>query len=320
MLLDTEMSADSNMGYNHDAILASVLNRHSITFQSGAVNSSSSSAELIPMMATNHSYGVTGMSNVGNSGTNLMNHGSNNNSRIMNSGGLNTSGGGGGLIYDSATGLKHDLELAVDWSIQEQSRLEEGLVRFADEPSIMRYIKIAAILPEKTVRDVALRCRWMTRKENGKRRKQEEQYMGKKVKDRKENLGESSSHLNLPPPPALNMNAYSLMAHRMNQNDHISCEVLGGTTRHLLGENIQILSQISANLETFKIHDNVNLFCHSRNNLTAILNNLRDMPGIMSHMPPLPVSVNEDLINSILPNTSLYGSGNGIYMKQEPRC
>ena len=28
---------------------------------------------------------------------------------------------------------------------------------------------------------------------------------------------------------------------------------------------------------------------------------MRDMPGLMSQMPPLPVSVNEDLANSILP-------------------
>lgn len=33
--------------------------------------------------------------------------------------------------------------------------------RYADETSIMKYIKIAAILQDKTVRDVALRCRWM---------------------------------------------------------------------------------------------------------------------------------------------------------------
>lgn len=26
---------------------------------------------------------------------------------------------------------------------------------------MMKYVKIAALLPEKTVRDVALRCRWM---------------------------------------------------------------------------------------------------------------------------------------------------------------
>lgn len=33
--------------------------------------------------------------------------------------------------------------------------------RFADEPGIIRYVKIAATLRNKTVRDVALRCRWL---------------------------------------------------------------------------------------------------------------------------------------------------------------
>lgn len=35
------------------------------------------------------------------------------------------------------------------------------ICRYANEPSIMKYIKIAALLRDKTVRDVALRCRWM---------------------------------------------------------------------------------------------------------------------------------------------------------------
>jgi hypothetical protein len=30
---------------------------------------------------------------------------------------------------------------------------------------------------------------------------------------------------------------------------------------------------------------------------------MREMPGIMSRMPPLPVSIDEDLANSILPST-----------------
>lgn len=34
--------------------------------------------------------------------------------------------------------------------------------RHASESSIIRYAKIAMSLPNKTVRDVALRCRWMT--------------------------------------------------------------------------------------------------------------------------------------------------------------
>ena len=34
--------------------------------------------------------------------------------------------------------------------------------RYAREPNVMRYIKIAAMLPNRTIRDVALRCWWAT--------------------------------------------------------------------------------------------------------------------------------------------------------------
>ena len=34
--------------------------------------------------------------------------------------------------------------------------------RYASEPTIVRYAKIAMKMKDKTVRDVALRCRWMT--------------------------------------------------------------------------------------------------------------------------------------------------------------
>ncbi|KAL6568786.1 hypothetical protein OROHE_003527 [Orobanche hederae] len=94
-------------------------------------------------------------------------------------------GPGGGIIFSSSVGqnslessctttflvdpvsrLKHDTGLAAEWSIDEQLKLEEGLARCANEPSSMlRYIKIAASLHNKTVRDVALRCRWMTEAE-----------------------------------------------------------------------------------------------------------------------------------------------------------
>jgi hypothetical protein len=34
------------------------------------------------------------------------------------------------------------------------------IFRYAHEPTIIKYIKIAAMLPTKTIRDVALRCWW----------------------------------------------------------------------------------------------------------------------------------------------------------------
>lgn len=36
------------------------------------------------------------------------------------------------------------------------------IYRYATEPSVFRYAKIAMKMKDKTVRDVALRCRWMT--------------------------------------------------------------------------------------------------------------------------------------------------------------
>ncbi|KAL7132209.1 hypothetical protein ABFS83_12G056300 [Erythranthe nasuta] len=81
------------------------------------------------------------------------------------------------------------------------------------------------------------------------------------------------------------------------------------TTRHLLEENNQAFGQISANLSTLKLQENINLFSHTRNNITAILNDMRNMPGIMSRMPPLPVLLNEELASSIFPHSAQFPSG-----------
>ncbi|MFQ6641225.1 hypothetical protein Gotur_016050, partial [Gossypium turneri] len=58
---------------------------------------------------------------------------------------------------------------------------------YASEPSIIRYAKITRQLQNKTVKDVALRCRWMTKKENTKRGK-EEHNIARKSRDKKESV------------------------------------------------------------------------------------------------------------------------------------
>ncbi|XXG87289.1 hypothetical protein AAC387_Pa11g2010 [Persea americana] len=302
-----KMAANSNMSFHHGVIQASTFNRHAIAFQSGAINSS---AGMIP---------------VGNSGGFGIIPGGNS-AGMSNMAGVIPSGGSGcGLLLDTLPGLKHDGGLAVEWSFDEQSILEEGLAKYADETNIMRYIKIAAALRQKTVRDVALRCRWMTRKENGKRRKPEDHYTGKKMKDRKEKLMDSASKTNIPLAPQQNILAYSFMMQHREDNDRNSCDALSGTTRHLLDENDRVFSQIAANLATFKIQDNMDLFFRTKNNITAILNDMRRMPGIMSRMPPLPVSIDEELTNTIFCGTGqmqtpTFGSPHSISLKQEPRC
>ncbi|XP_042979655.1 uncharacterized protein LOC122309927 isoform X2 [Carya illinoinensis] len=284
------MAAESNTGFHLQETFGSVMNRHAISFQSGAINSSS---EMMPL---DNYYGI-------NSTADLLFFG--NSSNIINISPVICQPGNpsaSSLVHDSVPGLKHDTEFAVEWSVEEQYKLKEGLDKFVDEPSIMKYIKIAATLHNKTVRDVALRCRWLTRK----RRKSEEHNVGKKVNIRKDKLVESSLKTNIHSAPPLNVAANSLMMRNMDQNEIMAYGVsgIGGPTKHLLEQNAQAFNQITDNLSIRKVEDNINLFCRTRNNLNAILNDMRQMPGIMSHMPPLPVFINEDLANSILHYTT----------------
>ncbi|KAH9658850.1 hypothetical protein KPL70_023646 [Citrus sinensis] len=307
--------SESNLMAEED----SLNRRNVISFQSGAVNSSS---EVMMMMMNPCASSTAGM----NLNTNMVFPG--NSSLIGNSSLASAPGFVQAAANSSSTslsvsipGLKHDAGLAVEWTVQEQYKLEQGLLNYADEPNIMKYIRIASTLQDKTVRDVAMRCRWMTRK----RRKAEEHYLGKKVNNRKDKLVELNLKTNIPLVMQQNNTAYPVTMQHMYRNVPISFEVLGisGTTRHLLEQNALAFSQIRANLSTFKLQDNIELFCRTRSNVSAILNDMRCTPGIMSQMPPLPESINEDLTSSILPNASqsmMLSSPTGIQLKQEPRC
>nr|XP_016438103.1 PREDICTED: uncharacterized protein LOC107764091 [Nicotiana tabacum] len=201
------------------------------------------------------------------------------------------------VVGPTQAALRHNPGLAVDWTPDEQSLLEELLAKYATESNISRYAKIAMQLKDKTVRDVALRCRWMTKKEIGKRRKDD--HNSRKNKDKKEKVTDSmqkSTHVanraNGPP--------YAQSVMSMDSDDGISYKAIGGTTGQLLEQNAQALDKISANFAIFKIQENINLFCQARNNILSILNDLNDAPEIMRQMPPLPVKLNDELANSML--------------------
>ncbi|KAL9244278.1 hypothetical protein vseg_018074 [Gypsophila vaccaria] len=204
------------------------------------------------------------------------------------------------LLLESVPGLKHGAGLAVEWAEDEQNKLEEGLVKFKDEPSVMKYIKIAATLREKTVRDVALRCRWMTRK----RRKQDESNLGRKVYDRKDKFVESSSKTNL---PSVSIPNVPLYAPPIDQNQRLKCEVLSSTAKQLLEQNLQVFNQIDNNITCLKLQDNIDLFCRARDNINdinAILNNMGGFSDKMRQMQGLPI-IDQNLFGSILPRTTL---------------
>ncbi|KAM3191424.1 hypothetical protein ACQJBY_068975 [Aegilops geniculata] len=179
-----------------------------------------------------------------------------------------------------------------DWTPYELSIFQEGLARYAREPTIMKYIKIAAMLPTKTIRDVALRCRWTAGKES-RRRKPDEFYAGKRIRDLKEKMVVSTSLANFQMAPPNNLVPFSMSMHH-------PVPVLDNAIQHLLEENIQLLNQISANIETFKLGENMDLFLHTNNNIRTILKRMSEMPGVMGQMRPLPEPVNEGQLNSLL--------------------
>lgn len=214
-----------------------------------------------------------------------------------------TSRYNGVAVPDSSVTHRNNTGISVLWTSQEQSILDELLTKYETQNNIVRYAKIAMKLKDKTVRDVALRIRWMSKKENGKRRK-EDHNPSRKSKDKKdkviESLAKSSQVANRSsgPPHA------QLMVVSMESDDGISYEAIGGITGHLLEQNAQELDQISANFSTnfspFKIRENINRLWHARNNILTILNDsLNNNPEIMKQMPPLPVMLNEELANSI---------------------
>ncbi|KAM3211724.1 hypothetical protein ACQJBY_065065 [Aegilops geniculata] len=155
-----------------------------------------------------------------------------------------------------------------DWTPYELSIFQEGLARYAREPTIMKYIKIAAMLPTKTIRDVALRCRWTAGKES-RRRKPDEFYAGKRIRDLKEKMVVSTSLANFQMAPPNNLVPFSMLMHHPGQNSLAANE--DNATQHLLEENNQLLNQISANIETFKLGENMDLFLRTNNNIRTIL-------------------------------------------------
>ncbi|KAK2966601.1 hypothetical protein RJ640_025286 [Escallonia rubra] len=207
------------------------------------------------------------------------------------------------VVGPTQAALRHNPGLSVEWTSDEQSLLDELLAKYASDSVIVRYAKIAMQLKDKTVRDVALRCRWMTKKENGKRRKDD--HSSRKNKEKKEKVADPSAKAASHVTNRSNGPPYAQSVISMDSDDGISYQAIGGATGQLLEQNAQALDQISSNFSVFKIHENMNLFCQARSNILSILNDLNDMPEIMKQMPPLPVKLNEELANSILPRSSL---------------
>lgn len=111
------MAAESNTGFHREEILGSVMDRHAISFQSGAINTTSE------MIAVGNYFGLNSSADMvftGNS-SNIIG-----NNPVLTQPGLPS---GSSLVIDTVPGLKHDTGLAVEWSVEEQYKLDEGLIK-----------------------------------------------------------------------------------------------------------------------------------------------------------------------------------------------
>ncbi|XP_062227111.1 uncharacterized protein LOC133925230 isoform X2 [Phragmites australis] len=311
------MAADSSMGF-HQGITASMYNHHMLSFQSNSGIGIGGGATDGMVMAPRS---VSGTSS--NAGLFL----SPNTGVIGNASGVGPSRSLSGDVLRGTGAPKYKFVTGSpsDWSDREMGILKEGIVRYAREPNIMKYIKIAAMLPNRTIRDVALRCWWATGKD--RRKKPDGFYTGKKIRDMKpiqDKIVASAPLANFHMAPTNSVPPFSISMQHPNQHCQVPKEapVVDSATQHLLEENIQLLNQIAANIETFKAEQNTDLFLRTSNNIKTILSRMSETPGIMGQMPPLPVPVNENQLTSLLQLNRMvasYGTTRTSHTKQEPR-
>lgn len=189
-----------------------------------------------------------------------------------------------------------------EWAPHEQAALDQAAVKYPAEryQPFERYVRIAATLPRKGVRDVALRLRWLSQAR--KRKVSEEGPNSKRLRrDRCQSIFASQQK------PQNVMGQWPQQQLPMPQLDDHGAQTVGavgGLVAQLLEANLHILYQYKQNMHQFKVQENTELLVQFRDNILAVLNQMNSMDGVMSQMPQLPVRMNVELANNFLPAAS----------------
>ncbi|WVZ86446.1 hypothetical protein U9M48_033222 [Paspalum notatum var. saurae] len=311
------MADDPNM--NFEAFTQSLCNQHVVSFQTSATSSGSGGMPTYLDCSTGMDASVGMLSTTPS---------------------VVVSTGSSNMPADQVPSLKYGGPLASDWTPLELQILKDGLERYVHEQGIMKYIKIAASLQNKTVRDVAMRCQWVGKKVNTRRRKSQEQQTGRNIKERKV---VSQDKFAEPAPWGANhplqtgMGASSFIQNNVQNNLLLSggCASEIDPVQLLLEENNRLLNQIETNILTLQVHSNFDLFQQARSNINDLLqmfyffdtaaandassiNSTAQLPGMRTKMPPLRVSVNENLASFILPGITVDQVLASSHLKEEP--
>lgn len=185
--------------------------------------------------------------------------------------------------------------VSLDWTDEEQKSLESLMTKYTPErmDPVQRYVRIAAALPRKTVRDVALRVRW-TMQQRMKRRAVDSAA----VKAGHSSIMASGGNPMMPMNPSLGIVTPPLMPLQGQEGN----QTVDGPIAYLLDANLSILNQFRTNMASFKVHENTQLLVQYRDNILQILHAMDSMGGVMAQLPPLPVKLNVDMANEFLPS------------------
>lgn len=183
--------------------------------------------------------------------------------------------------------------ISLDWTEEEQKSLETLMTKYTPErmDPVQRYVRMAAALPRKGVRDVALRVRWTM-----------QQRMKRRAADSGAGKGGSVMASGANPMIPMNPNLGIVTPPVMPLQGQDGNQTVDGPIAYLLDANLSILNQFRTNMASFKVHENTQLLVQYRDNILQILHAMDSMGGVMSQLPPLPVKLNVDMANEFLPS------------------
>ncbi|KAG6474588.1 hypothetical protein ZIOFF_068526 [Zingiber officinale] len=148
------------------------------------------------------------------------------------------------------------------WSPDEVETLNKGLINFASESRIQKFTKIAAMLPQKTIRDVALRCQWM--------------------------ILANSNHV-YPPPMFYASFGVGELKSLLEKNEKCLKEIARNLEGGMMQDNISLFHCTRNNIATLE------------NRITILPRGMNQLPGSLRQIPSMPVTVNDGLLSSLAP-------------------
>ncbi|XP_047309611.1 uncharacterized protein LOC124913029 [Impatiens glandulifera] len=152
---------------------------------------------------------------------------------------------------------------------------------YASEPNIVKYANIANHLPDKTIRDVAFRIKWMNETVINNNKKE---IMKSDKRGTKRRVDDN---------PSISVGS-------INSDEADSFKASLGVVGELVEENYKAYDQINSNFGSLETYTNFNLLSQARNNIFKIISYMDEDVELMKYLPPIPEKINIEVANLFL--------------------